>query len=57
MVGRLGYRLKLGVVVPSTNTIVHPETDAMRPHGVTNHIVSLGSWACAITPALPHLSR
>jgi maleate cis-trans isomerase len=30
MVGRLDYRLKLGVVVPSTNTIVHPETDAMR---------------------------
>jgi maleate isomerase len=38
MVDRLGYRLKLGVVVPSTNTIVQPETDAMRPHGVTNHI-------------------
>ena len=38
MPDRLGYRLKLGVVVPSTNTIVQPETDAMRPHGVTNHI-------------------
>ncbi|MGE0034445.1 MAG: Asp/Glu racemase [Xanthobacteraceae bacterium] len=38
MADRLGYRLKLGIVVPSTNTIVQPETDAMRPRGVTNHI-------------------
>jgi len=38
MTDRLGYRLKLGIVVPSTNTIVQPETDAMRPHGITNHI-------------------
>jgi len=38
MADRLGYRLKLGVVIPSTNTIVQPETDAMRPVGVTNHI-------------------
>jgi maleate isomerase len=38
MTDRLGYRLKLGIVIPSTNTIVQPETDAMRPHGVTNHI-------------------
>ena len=38
MADRLGYRLKLGIVIPSTNTIVQPETDAMRPEGVTNHI-------------------
>src|SRR5258707_3603685 len=38
MTDRLGYRLKLGIVIPSTNTIVQPETDAMRPDGVTNHI-------------------
>ena len=38
MTDRLGYRLKLGIVIPSTNTIVQPETDAMRPRGVTNHI-------------------
>ncbi len=38
MTDRLGYRLKLGIVVPSTNSIVQPETDAMRPAGVTNHI-------------------
>jgi len=33
----LGWRLKLGVVAPSTNTVVQPEFDAMRPPGVTNH--------------------
>ena len=38
MTDRLGYRLKLGIVIPSTNSIVQPETDAMRPRGVTNHI-------------------
>jgi maleate isomerase len=38
MTDRLGYRLKLGIVIPSTNSIVQPETDAMRPPGVTNHV-------------------
>src|SRR5262245_24176379 len=38
MTDRLGYRLKLGIVIPSTNSIVQPETDDMRPRGVTNHI-------------------
>jgi maleate isomerase len=33
----LGWRIKFGVVAPSTNTIVQPEFDAMRPPGVTNH--------------------
>lgn len=33
----LGYRLKVGVVMPSTNTIVQPETDAVRVPGVTWH--------------------
>ena len=37
MVDALGWRLKLGVIAPSTNTIVQPEFDAMRPPGVTNH--------------------
>lgn len=32
-----GYRLKIGVVSPSVNTVVQPEYDAMRPAGVTNH--------------------
>ncbi len=38
MTDRLGYRLKIGMIVPSTNTTVQPETDAMRPVGVTNHV-------------------
>jgi maleate isomerase len=33
----LGWRCKLGVMAPSTNTIVQPDFDDMRPHGVTNH--------------------
>ncbi len=38
MADTLGRRLKLGVLVPSTNTAVQPEYDAMRPPGVTNHV-------------------
>ena len=38
MTDSLGYRRKFAVVVPSTNTSVQPEFDAMRPAGVTNHI-------------------
>lgn len=33
----LGYRLKMGAMGPSTNTIVQPDYDDMRPRGVTNH--------------------
>jgi maleate isomerase len=33
----LGWRAKLGIIGPSTNTIVQPEYDDMRPEGVTNH--------------------
>lgn len=33
----LAWRLKFGVMGPSTNTIVQPEFDDMRPAGVTNH--------------------
>jgi maleate isomerase len=33
----LGWRRKFGVIGPSTNTIVQPDFDAMRPLGVTNH--------------------
>ena len=33
----LGWRKKFGVLGPSTNTIVQPEFDEMRPAGVTNH--------------------
>ncbi len=38
MTDRLGYRCKIGIIIPSTNTTVQPETDMMRPVGVTNHI-------------------
>lgn len=38
MVDAWGWRMKFGVVTPSTNTIVQPHYDAMAPKGVTNHI-------------------
>lgn len=38
MADTLGWRMKFGVLVPSTNTSVQPEYDAMRPAGVTNHV-------------------
>ncbi len=37
MTDSLGWRMKFGVVAPSTNTSVQPEYDDMRPPGVTNH--------------------
>jgi maleate isomerase len=33
----LGWRRKFGVMGPSTNTIVQPDFEMMRPIGVTNH--------------------
>jgi maleate isomerase len=33
----LGWRRKFGVVGPSTNTVVQPDFEMMRPAGVTNH--------------------
>jgi maleate isomerase len=33
----LGYRKRIGIVVPSTNTTVQPECEMLRPRGVTNH--------------------
>lgn len=38
MTDALGYRLKIAILIPSTNTSVQPETDALRPQGVTNHV-------------------
>ena len=37
MVDTLGYRMKFGVIAPSTNTSVEPEFAWMQPEGVTNH--------------------
>ena len=33
----LGWRRKFGILGPSTNTVVQPDYDDMRPPGVTNH--------------------
>ncbi|WP_067679890.1 maleate cis-trans isomerase family protein [Nocardia miyunensis] len=41
MTDALGWRLKIGVVTPSVNTVVQPEYDDMRPRGVTNHIARI----------------
>jgi maleate isomerase len=46
----LAWRKKFGVVTPSTNTIVQPEYDDMRPPGVTNHISRMH------IPDEPHVS-
>lgn len=37
MTDHLGYRKKLGALGPSTNTVVQPDFDDLRPLGVTNH--------------------
>ena len=37
MVDVLGWRKLLGVIAPSTNTVVQPDMERMRPEGVTNH--------------------
>jgi maleate isomerase len=37
----LGWRMKFGVIAPSTNTVVQPEYDMMRPRGVTNHFARI----------------
>ena len=37
MVDALGWRKVFAVIGPSTNTIVQPDMEAMRPAGVTNH--------------------
>jgi maleate isomerase len=38
MTDTIGWRRVFGVVTPSTNTVVQPEYDDLRPAGVTNHI-------------------
>jgi maleate isomerase len=47
----LGWRCKLGVMAPSTNTIVQPDFDDMRPLGVTNH------YSRILTPNVKTLSN
>lgn len=38
---QLGYRGRIGIVVPSTNTSCQPECEMLRPRGVTNHIARI----------------
>ncbi len=38
MTDSLGWRKKFAVLIPSTNTSVQPEFDALRPEGITNHV-------------------
>lgn len=33
----VGYRAKMGVIVPSTNTVVEHDYSIIRPHGITFH--------------------
>lgn len=37
MPDQLGFRGKFAVLGPSTNTVVQPDFDDLRPHGITNH--------------------
>jgi len=37
----LGWRAKVGVIVPSTNTIVQPDCEALRLDGVTCHVARI----------------
>jgi maleate isomerase len=41
LVDYYGYRARIGIAVPSTNTTVQPESEALRPPGVTNHIARI----------------
>ena len=41
MADYLGWRAKMAVTAPSTNTVVQPEYDSMRPPGVTNHLARM----------------
>jgi maleate isomerase len=41
MTDALGWRAKIGIVIPSTNTSVQPECEDMRPRGVTNHVARI----------------
>jgi maleate isomerase len=38
MTDTLGWRMKIGAIIPASNSVVQPEFDQMRPRGVTNHI-------------------
>lgn len=41
MTDQLGFRGRIAIVVPSTNTSCQPESEMLRPHGVTNHVARI----------------
>ncbi|NBU25205.1 MAG: hypothetical protein EBS39_06250 [Gammaproteobacteria bacterium] len=41
MTDQLGYRARIGIVVPSTNTSCQPECERLRPPGVTNQVARI----------------
>jgi maleate isomerase len=43
MKNTLGHRATIGILVPGRNTTVQPESDDMRPPGVTNHVARMGN--------------
>jgi maleate isomerase len=55
MVDVLGYRAKIAVLVPATNTIVEPELYAMLPRGVTVHTGRMSVWQRSLHPDRPEL--
>jgi len=38
MTDSLGWRMKIGVIAPASNSVAQPEFDGMRPRGVTNQV-------------------
>lgn len=44
-----GWRGRIGIAVPSTNTIAQPEMELLRPEGVTNHVGRIPTPAMRIT--------
>jgi maleate isomerase len=57
MTDSLGPRLKVGVVVPSTNTSAQPELEALRPRQVTNHTgrMVIGDDSMVDEPGFDHV--
>jgi maleate isomerase len=41
MTDQLGNRARIAIVVPSTNTSCQPESEQLRPPGVTNHVARI----------------
>lgn len=49
----LGWRAKIGILVPDANSTVQPECEALRPDGVTNHTARIPN----IKPATGDMMR